>query len=107
AGRGVGALHHHGPGAPMSASANPAAPRRITYRDACKEAIRAAILADPRVFVMGEDVARYGGCYAVTKGLVAELGETRILDTPLSEGGYTGAGIGAAIAGMRPIVEIM
>ena len=79
----------------------------MTYREACKQAIRAAILADKRVFLMGEDVARYGGCYAVTKGLAEELGEDRIRDTPLSELGYVGAGIGAAIAGMRPIVEIM
>ncbi|PPQ36102.1 alpha-ketoacid dehydrogenase subunit beta [Rhodopila globiformis] len=87
----------------MSATAQ----TRMTYREACKQAIRAAILADKRVFLMGEDVARYGGCYAVTKGLAAELGEDRIRDTPLSEGAYVGAGIGAAIAGMRPIVEIM
>jgi pyruvate/2-oxoglutarate/acetoin dehydrogenase E1 component len=87
----------------MSASV----PSRITYREACKQAIRAAVLADKRVFLMGEDVARYGGCYAVTKGLAEELGEDRIRDTPLSEGAYVGAGIGAAIAGMRPIVEIM
>ena len=80
---------------------------KMTYREACKQAIRAAILADKRVFLMGEDVARYGGCYAVTKGLSDELGEDRIRDTPLSEVGYVGAGIGAAIAGMRPIVEIM
>ena len=79
----------------------------MTYREACKQAIRAAVLADKRVFLMGEDVARYGGCYAVTKGLSEELGEDRIRDTPLSELGYVGAGIGAAIAGMRPIVEIM
>jgi pyruvate/2-oxoglutarate/acetoin dehydrogenase E1 component len=79
----------------------------MTYREACKQAIRAAILADKRVFLMGEDVARYGGCYAVTKGLSDELGEDRIRDTPLSELSYVGAGIGAAIAGMRPIVEIM
>jgi pyruvate/2-oxoglutarate/acetoin dehydrogenase E1 component len=81
--------------------------KRMTYREACKQAIRAAILADPRVFLMGEDVARYGGCYAVTKGLAEELGEARIRDTPLSENGYVGAGIGAAIAGLRPIVEVM
>jgi pyruvate dehydrogenase E1 component beta subunit len=80
---------------------------RMTYREACKQAIRDAILADPRVFLMGEDVARYGGCYAVTKGLAEELGEDRIRDTPLSEGAFVGAGIGAAIAGLRPIVEIM
>jgi pyruvate/2-oxoglutarate/acetoin dehydrogenase E1 component len=79
----------------------------MTYREACRQAIREAILADPRVFLMGEDVARYGGCYAVTKGLAAELGEDRIRDTPLSEGGFVGAGIGAAMVGMRPIVEIM
>ncbi len=80
---------------------------RMSYREACKQAIRAAILADKRVFLMGEDVARYGGCYAVTKGLAEELGEDRIRDTPLSEVGYMGAGIGAALAGLRPIVEIM
>jgi pyruvate/2-oxoglutarate/acetoin dehydrogenase E1 component len=91
----------------MSQSVSGPEPQRITYREACKQGIRAAILADPRVFLMGEDVARYGGCYAVTKGLSEELGEDRIRDTPLSEGGYVGAGIGAAIAGMRPIVEIM
>lgn len=80
---------------------------RLTYREACKQAIRAAIQADSRVFLMGEDVGRYGGCYAVTKGLLDELGEDRIRDTPLSEVGFVGAGIGAAMAGMRPIVEIM
>jgi pyruvate/2-oxoglutarate/acetoin dehydrogenase E1 component len=84
-----------------------AASQRLTYREACRQAIRAAILADPRVFLMGEDVGRYGGCYAVTKGLLAELGEERIRDTPLSESAFVGAGIGAAMAGMRPIVEVM
>jgi pyruvate/2-oxoglutarate/acetoin dehydrogenase E1 component len=84
-----------------------AAPVRMTYREACRQAIREAILADPRVFLMGEDVARYGGCYAVTKGLAEEVGEDRIRDTPLSESAFVGAGIGAAMAGMRPIVEIM
>lgn len=79
----------------------------ITYREACRQAIRAAMLADPRVFLMGEDVGRYGGCYAVTKGLLDELGEDRIRDTPLSESAFVGAGIGAAMSGMRPIVEIM
>ncbi len=79
----------------------------LTYREACRAAIREAILADPRVFLMGEDVGRYGGCYAVTKGLIDELGETRIRDTPLSESALGGAGIGAALAGMRPFVEVM
>lgn len=79
----------------------------MTYREACRQAIRDALLADPKCFLMGEDVGRYGGCYAVTKGLLEEFGEARIRDTPLSESAYVGAGIGAAIAGMRPIVEIM
>jgi pyruvate/2-oxoglutarate/acetoin dehydrogenase E1 component len=79
----------------------------ITYRDAVREAIRDALRQDERVFLMGEDVGRYGGCYAVSKGLLAEFGAKRIRDTPLSESGFTGAGIGAAMAGMRPIVELM
>ena len=91
----------------MTTAADAPTLQRMTYREACRQAIRAAILGDPRVFLMGEDVARYGGCYAVTKGLADDLGEDKIRDTPLSEGGYVGAGIGAAIAGMRPIVEIM
>ena len=79
----------------------------ISYREAIRRAIREAIQNDPRVFLMGEDVGRYGGCYAVTKGLMRELGEDRIRDTPLSESAFVGAGIGAAMAGMRPIVEVM
>jgi pyruvate/2-oxoglutarate/acetoin dehydrogenase E1 component len=79
----------------------------MTYREACKQAIRAALNADPRVFMMGEDIAAYGGCYAVSKGLLAEFGAARLRDTPLSESAFVGAGIGAALAGMRPIVEIM
>jgi pyruvate dehydrogenase E1 component beta subunit/2-oxoisovalerate dehydrogenase E1 component len=78
-----------------------------TYREAVREAIRDAIRRDSRVFLMGEDVGRYGGCYAVSKGLYDEFGPERIRDTPLSESGFTGAGIGAAMGGMRPIVEIM
>ena len=79
----------------------------ITYREAVREAIREALTRDQRVFLMGEDVGRYGGCYAVSKGLLAEFGPERIRDAPLSESGFTGAGIGAAMAGMRPIVELM
>ena len=82
-------------------------PLRMTYREACKQAIRDALLADPRCFVMGEDVGKYGGCYAVTKGLLEEFGPARIVDTPLAEVGFVGAGVGAALAGLRPIVEIM
>lgn len=78
-----------------------------TYREAVRTAIREALLSDDRVFLMGEDVGRYGGCYAVTKGLLAEFGPERIRDTPLSEGAFVGAGIGAALGGMRPIVEVM
>jgi pyruvate/2-oxoglutarate/acetoin dehydrogenase E1 component len=81
--------------------------RETTYRDAVREAIREALLADQRVFLMGEDVGRYGGCYAVTKGLLDEFGPDRIRDTPLSESAFVGAGVGAALGGMRPIVEIM
>jgi pyruvate/2-oxoglutarate/acetoin dehydrogenase E1 component len=80
---------------------------RLTYREAVRAAIRDAILRDDRVFLMGEDVGKYGGCYAVSKGLLDELGPERIRDTPLSESTFVGAGIGAAMAGMRPIVEIM
>jgi pyruvate/2-oxoglutarate/acetoin dehydrogenase E1 component len=81
--------------------------RETTYRDALREAIRTALLQDDRVFLMGEDVGRYGGCYAVSKGLLEEFGPERIRDTPLSESTFVGAGIGAAMRGMRPIVEIM
>jgi len=84
-----------------------AEPARMTYRDAMREAIREALQADERVFVMGEDVGRYGGCFAVTKGLLDEFGPERVRDTPLSESAFVGAGIGAALGGMLPIVEIM
>ncbi len=83
------------------------APLRMTYREACKQAIRDALKADPRTFVMGEDVGKYGGCYAVTKGLLEEFGPERIVDTPLAENGFTGLAIGAALAGLRPLLEIM
>jgi pyruvate dehydrogenase E1 component beta subunit len=79
----------------------------LTYREAVREAIRDALASDERVFVMGEDVADYGGTYAVTKGLHLEFGRDRVRNTPLSESGFVGAGIGAALGGMRPIVEIM
>ena len=78
-----------------------------TYREAIRAALREALRRDERVFLMGEDVGRYGGCYAVTLGLLEEFGPDRIRDTPLSEQAFVGAGIGAALGGMRPIVEIM
>lgn len=88
----------------------PEAPGKLvesTYRDCCRQAVTDALLRDERVFMMGEDIGAYGGCYAVSMGLLQEFGPERIRDTPLSEAGFTGAGIGAALAGMRPIVEIM
>ncbi|MCZ8236573.1 MAG: alpha-ketoacid dehydrogenase subunit beta [Inhella sp.] len=80
---------------------------RTTYRDALRQGLRAALRSDPRVFLMGEDVGRYGGSYAVSQGLLEEFGEARVRDTPLSESGFVGCGIGAAINGLRPIVEVM
>ena len=79
----------------------------LTYREAVRAAIREALLNDERVFLMGEDVGAYGGCFGVSKGLLEEFGPERIRDTPLSESAFVGAGIGAAIGGMRPIVEVM
>ncbi len=80
---------------------------KTTYREAVRAALRQALRQDPRVFLMGEDVGRYGGTYAVTRGLLEEFGPERVRDTPLSESAFVGAGIGAAMAGMRPIVEVM
>ena len=77
------------------------------YREAMHDALQRALREDPRVFLMGEDVGRYGGAYGVSKGLLAEFGPERIRDTPLCESTFVGAGIGAAIGGMRPIVEVM
>ncbi|HWP90682.1 MAG TPA: alpha-ketoacid dehydrogenase subunit beta [Thermodesulfobacteriota bacterium] len=80
---------------------------KLTYREAVRQAIREAMQKDERVFLMGEDVGRYGGAYAVSMGLLEEFGPERIRDTPLSESTFVGTGIGAALGGMRPIVEIM
>ena len=80
---------------------------RTTYREAMRAALRDALQRDERVFLMGEDVGRYGGCFAVSKGLLDEFGPERVRDTPLSESAFVGAGIGAAMGGARPIVEIM
>ena len=80
---------------------------KMSYREALRAALHDALAADPRVFLMGEDVGSYGGAYAVSKGFLAEFGPERIRDTPLSELGFVGAGIGAALNGMRPIVEVM
>jgi pyruvate dehydrogenase E1 component beta subunit len=81
--------------------------RTITYREAVREALREALTRDERVFLIGEDVGAYGGAYGCSLGLLHEFGEERIRNTPLSESAFVGAGIGAALGGMRPIVEIM
>ncbi len=81
--------------------------REITYADAIREALSEEMRADPTVFLLGEDIGIYGGAFGVTKGLVQEFGEERVRDTPLSEHVITGAAAGAALTGMRPVVEIM
>jgi pyruvate dehydrogenase E1 component beta subunit len=80
---------------------------KTTYRSAIHDAMREALRNDDRVLLMGEDVGRYGGTYAASKGLLEEFGPLRVRDTPLSELGFVGIGIGAALGGLRPIVEIM
>lgn len=80
---------------------------KTTYRTALHDAMRDALRDDPRVVLMGEDVGRYGGTYAASKGLLEEFGDERVRDTPLSELGFVGIGIGAALNGLRPIVEVM
>ena len=80
---------------------------KTTYRSAIHDAMRDALRDDPRVILMGEDVGRYGGTYAASKGLLEEFGDERVRDTPLSELGFVGVGIGAALGGLRPIVEVM
>jgi len=81
--------------------------RTMTYRDALREGIREEMLRDERIFILGEDIAGYGGTYAVSKGLFEEFGEKRVRDTPLAEEAITGAAIGAALVGLRPILELM
>ncbi len=79
----------------------------ITYRDALNQALREEMLRDESVFLMGEDIGRFDGAFKVTRGLLAEFGEERVVDTPITEAGFTGLGIGAAMAGLRPVIEIM
>jgi len=79
----------------------------ITYREALRMGLYEALEKDERVFLMGEDVGKYGGTYAVSKGMLEKFGPQRVRDTPLSELAFVGAGIGAALGGMRPIVELM
>jgi pyruvate dehydrogenase E1 component beta subunit len=79
----------------------------LTYREALNQALREEMRRDPRVFVMGEEVGLYEGAYKVTQGLLKEFGDTRVVDTPIAESGFTGVGIGAAMLGLRPVVEMM
>ena len=79
----------------------------ITMREALNQALREEMLRDENVFLMGEEVAAYQGAYKVTKGLLEELGEKRVIDTPITELGFAGLGVGAAMVGLRPIVEFM
>ena len=81
--------------------------RTISYTEALREALREELTRDPDVFVMGEDIGLYGGAFGVTRGLLDQFGPERILDTPISEQGFVGAAVGAALAGSRPVVEIM
>jgi pyruvate dehydrogenase E1 component beta subunit len=81
--------------------------RQLTYAEAIREAIRNEMKRDPRVFILGEDVGKFGGCFGVTQGLVDEFGEELVRDTPISEEAIAGVAVGAAATGMRPIAEIM
>jgi pyruvate dehydrogenase E1 component beta subunit len=81
--------------------------REITYRQALQEALAEELERDPNVFLMGEEVAQYNGAYKVSQGLLDRFGAKRIIDTPISENGFAGMGIGAAMVGLRPIVEFM
>ena len=79
----------------------------ITYRDALNRALREEMRRDPRVFLMGEEVGVYQGAYKVSRGLMQEFGERRVIDTPITEEGFTGVGVGAAMVGLRPVIEVM
>ena len=80
--------------------------KEMRVQEALREALRYEMARDSRVFVMGEDVALFGGAYGVTRGLLQEFGESRVWDTPISESALVGLAVGAAINGMRPVVEI-
>src|SRR6058998_2311198 len=79
----------------------------MTYREALNMALREEMRRDPNVFVIGEEVGLYEGAYKVTQGLLKEFGPQRVVDTPIAESGFTGVGIGAAMVGLRPVVEMM
>lgn len=81
--------------------------RKITVREALREAMAEEMRSDNEIFIMGEEVAEYNGAYKVTQGLLDEFGEKRVIDTPITEHGFTGIGVGAAFSGLKPIVEFM
>lgn len=91
----------------MSTQATATPKTSVSYREALTQALREEMERDPNVFIMGEDVGQYEGAFKVTRGLLREFGEERVVDTPISEAGFVGIGIGAAMAGLRPVVELM
>jgi pyruvate dehydrogenase E1 component beta subunit len=82
-------------------------PKPVSYREALTQAMHEEMERDPNVFVIGEDVGQYEGAFKVTRGLLRDFGERRVVDTPISEAGFVGIGIGAAMAGLRPVIEMM
>ena len=92
---------------PAKAKLQAEAPLRQTVREALRDAMAEEMRADPDVFLMGEEVARYQGAYKVSQGLLEEFGEARVIDTPITEHGFTGLGVGAAFGGLKPVVEFM
>ena len=91
----------------MSIAAEKATGREMTYRDALNEALREEMRRDPNIFLIGEDIAHFGGPMKVTAGLCDEFGERRVVDTPIAEAGFVGIAVGAALTGLRPVVEVM
>ena len=81
--------------------------RTVAFREALNEALAEEMEKDDRIFLMGEEVGHYDGAYKVSKGLLKRFGEKRVIDTPIAEGGFVGVGIGAAMVGLRPIIELM
>ncbi|HVT06690.1 MAG TPA: alpha-ketoacid dehydrogenase subunit beta, partial [Polyangia bacterium] len=81
--------------------------RTVAFREALNEALAEEMEKDDRIFLMGEEVGHYDGAYKVSKGLLKRFGEKRVIDTPIAEGGFVGVGIGAAMVGLRPVIELM
>ena len=92
---------------PAKAAAKPDGPKPVSYREALTQAMREEMDRDPDVFIMGEDVGQFEGAFKVTRGLLREFGDRRVVDTPISEAGFVGIGIGAAMTGLRPVIELM